>query len=248
MATKEAISRLRAVSALGLPEIGRSSEDRPIFGRRFGGDGPPLLVLGRHPRRRAGERRRAPRALPAPRARHAAAVAHPRRQPGRSPRRPQELGARCRFEPELPGALVRARPTPPAISRGPRRSPSPRRARSPLWSTTSRATQSGARWPSTRRSPASTTTGRRPTGRQVVSAACGWPARGDIGYPTPGSFGSWLGVDRALPVLTLELPAGPAGRFSRFRRGRSRRRPGLFCVSRRSADTSRRRAVSGYTA
>jgi protein MpaA len=46
-----------------------------------------------------------------------------------------------------------------------------------------------------------------------VAAACGWPARADIGYPTPGSLGSWLGVDRGLPILTLELPPGPLDRF-----------------------------------
>lgn len=28
-----------------------------------------------------------------------------------------------------------------------------------------------------------------------------------IGYPTPGSFGSWAGVDRQLPTITLELPS-----------------------------------------
>jgi murein peptide amidase A len=50
---------------------------------------------------------------------------------------------------------------------------------------------------------------------QAVAAACGWPARGDIGYPTPGSLGSWLGVDRGLPVLTLELPPGPYAAFGR---------------------------------
>jgi protein MpaA len=48
-----------------------------------------------------------------------------------------------------------------------------------------------------------------------VAATCGWPARGDIGYPTPGSLGSWLGVDRGLPVLTLELPPGPHAAFGR---------------------------------
>jgi protein MpaA len=47
----------------------------------------------------------------------------------------------------------------------------------------------------------------------AVAAACGWPARADIGYPTPGSLGSWLGVDRGLPVLTLELPGGPYAAF-----------------------------------
>jgi murein peptide amidase A len=49
---------------------------------------------------------------------------------------------------------------------------------------------------------------------ESVARACGWPARGDIGYPTPGSLGSWLGVDRALPVLTLELPPGPYAGFA----------------------------------
>jgi protein MpaA len=43
----------------------------------------------------------------------------------------------------------------------------------------------------------------------AVAQASGWPVRADLGYPTPGSLGSWLGVDRGLPVLTLELPPGP---------------------------------------
>jgi hypothetical protein len=46
-----------------------------------------------------------------------------------------------------------------------------------------------------------------------VAAASGWPARGDIGYPTPGSLGSWFGIDRGLPILTLELPPGPLDAF-----------------------------------
>jgi protein MpaA len=51
------------------------------------------------------------------------------------------------------------------------------------------------------------------TWAQTVAAACGWPARADIGYPTPGSLGSWLGNDRGIPVLTLELPPGPLAGF-----------------------------------
>lgn len=47
----------------------------------------------------------------------------------------------------------------------------------------------------------------------AVAAASRWPARAHIGYPTPGSLGSWLGVDRGWPVLTLELPPGPAAAF-----------------------------------
>jgi protein MpaA len=46
-----------------------------------------------------------------------------------------------------------------------------------------------------------------------VATACGWPARADIGYPTPGSLGTWLGIDQGLPILTLELPPGPLDGF-----------------------------------
>lgn len=48
---------------------------------------------------------------------------------------------------------------------------------------------------------------------ETVAAACGWPVREHIGYPTPGSLGSWLGVDRKFPVLTVELPSGPLESF-----------------------------------
>lgn len=34
----------------------------------------------------------------------------------------------------------------------------------------------------------------------------GYPVRDTMGYPTPGSFGSWAGRDMGLPVITLELP------------------------------------------
>jgi murein peptide amidase A len=47
----------------------------------------------------------------------------------------------------------------------------------------------------------------------AVSASSGWPLRPSIGYPTPGSLGSWLGVDRGMPVLTLELPPGSLETF-----------------------------------
>lgn len=46
-------------------------------------------------------------------------------------------------------------------------------------------------------------------GRQLaeeMSALCGYPASGDIGYPTAGSFGSKYGVDLGLEVVTLEVP------------------------------------------
>lgn len=33
-----------------------------------------------------------------------------------------------------------------------------------------------------------------------------YPVTADIGYPTPGSFGTYWGVERQIPVITLELP------------------------------------------
>ena len=42
-----------------------------------------------------------------------------------------------------------------------------------------------------------------------MAAASGWPVRADLGYATPGSFGSCYGRDRGLPVITLELPGRP---------------------------------------
>lgn len=39
-----------------------------------------------------------------------------------------------------------------------------------------------------------------------MAARNGYGASGDIGYPTPGSFGSLYGVDHGLEVVTLEIP------------------------------------------
>ena len=36
----------------------------------------------------------------------------------------------------------------------------------------------------------------------------GYPVESSIGYPTPGSFGTWAGVERNIPTITLELPSG----------------------------------------
>ena len=40
-----------------------------------------------------------------------------------------------------------------------------------------------------------------------MAAHNGYPAMGTIGYPTPGSMGSWAGIDRKIAMVTLELPA-----------------------------------------
>jgi protein MpaA len=42
---------------------------------------------------------------------------------------------------------------------------------------------------------------------QVLHAHNGYPVSSSIGYPTPGSFGTWAGVDLGYPTVTLELPA-----------------------------------------
>lgn len=41
---------------------------------------------------------------------------------------------------------------------------------------------------------------------EEMGRLAGYPANGDIGYPTPGSFGSKYGVDRNLEVVTVEVP------------------------------------------
>src|SRR5262245_21481494 len=42
---------------------------------------------------------------------------------------------------------------------------------------------------------------------RALSQASGLPRREDIGYPTPGSFGSYAGRQLGSPTITLELPA-----------------------------------------
>lgn len=41
---------------------------------------------------------------------------------------------------------------------------------------------------------------------QSMSRVNGYPVTATIGYPTPGSFGTWAGVERGCPLITLELP------------------------------------------
>jgi protein MpaA len=38
-----------------------------------------------------------------------------------------------------------------------------------------------------------------------------YPPAATIGYPTPGSFGSWAGIDLQIPTITLELPRTTRG-------------------------------------
>jgi predicted deacylase len=36
----------------------------------------------------------------------------------------------------------------------------------------------------------------------------GYPPKATIGYPTPGSMGTWAGIDHKIAMVTLELPVG----------------------------------------
>lgn len=40
---------------------------------------------------------------------------------------------------------------------------------------------------------------------QKISEIINYPVQCDIGYPTPGSFGTYAGVERNIPTITLEL-------------------------------------------
>ena len=43
---------------------------------------------------------------------------------------------------------------------------------------------------------------------EEMSRFNGYPVQVDIGYPTPGSFGTYAGKERNIPTVTLELPVG----------------------------------------
>ena len=40
---------------------------------------------------------------------------------------------------------------------------------------------------------------------ESISKIINYPVEASIGYPTPGSFGTWAGVERNIPIITLEL-------------------------------------------
>ncbi|EKE03611.1 MAG: hypothetical protein ACD_20C00176G0006 [uncultured bacterium] len=41
---------------------------------------------------------------------------------------------------------------------------------------------------------------------EKISGLNGYPVQENIGYPTPGSFGTYAGIEMDIPVITLELP------------------------------------------
>jgi protein MpaA len=46
---------------------------------------------------------------------------------------------------------------------------------------------------------------------EEMSRYNGYPVLSTMGYPTPGSLGSWAGVDQGIPTITLELPRDADG-------------------------------------
>ena len=42
-------------------------------------------------------------------------------------------------------------------------------------------------------------------GIEKISEITGYPVKPSIGYPTPGSFGTWAGLEKKIPGITLEL-------------------------------------------
>ena len=202
--------REAAVQALGFEEIGRSTEGRPIFARRFGGPGAPLLLMGgihgdepasvdallelvrRLPCPGAPPFWLVPAANPdglrAGRKNSARDVDLNRNFPARSFRTDHAPGY-------FPGSAPLSEPETRAIA--------------------ALVDAEGVRGAVAVHAPFACVNFDGPAAAwaQAVADACGWPARGEIGYPTPGSFGSWLGLDRGIAVLTLELPPGPLDGF-----------------------------------
>ncbi|HEX4403680.1 MAG TPA: DUF2817 domain-containing protein [Polyangia bacterium] len=204
---------LAAVRALSLEELGLSTEGRPIWGGVFGAGAHPLLVIG-------GVHGDEPSSVEA-------CVALGRRLAVGAPRRPILLVPALNPDGLARGAKNSARDVDlnrnfPSRNWQAAHAPGYFPGVAPLSEPETRLVAAlvdrhAARGVVAVHAPFACVNYDGPAAAwaEAVAAACGWPARGDIGYPTPGSLGSWLGVDRGLPVLTLELPPGPHAAFSR---------------------------------
>jgi murein peptide amidase A len=208
-------SVLAAVSALGLPAIGRSIEGRPIAGARFGGAGRPLVIVGGvHGDEPASVeavvdlvyRRRdttAAAAWPAPvwiiPALNPDGIARGSKNSARDVDLNRNFPARSFSSTHAPGYFPGAAPLsePETRALADLVDAQPIRGVVAVHAPFACINYDGpaAAWAA------------------AVAAASGWPARADIGYPTPGSLGSWVGVDRGLPILTIELPPGALSAF-----------------------------------
>ena len=45
-----------------------------------------------------------------------------------------------------------------------------------------------------------------------IAILTGYPISSDIGYATPGSFGTWAGIEHHIPVITLEVEKASTGK------------------------------------
>ena len=217
----------RTSGALGLPP---SSAVRPRAGRFWdhvrhaGRRGAPLVVGGVH-----GDEPASVEAVAA-RATAGAATAARSARAGAQPRRPARGAKNRRATSISTGTFPRAtgRPrTRPGIFPARRRCPSPRHA---FWPSSSTGGPCAASSPSTRRSPASTTTDRRPPrrGPRPWPRSAAGPRAATSAIPRRARWAAGWAWIRGLPVLTLELPPGPMPRLA----GRPRRldeavRPGV---------------------
>lgn len=43
---------------------------------------------------------------------------------------------------------------------------------------------------------------------EAIAAKCNYKVADDIGYPTPGSLGTWAGAERKIPTITYEIERG----------------------------------------
>ena len=201
---------LAAVRALGLDELGRSAEGRPIGGRRFGGPGPALLVFGGiHGDEPASVEVLLDLAARLPPAPAAPIWLVPAANPDGLARGTKNSARDVDLNRNFPARSF-------ATDHAPGYFPGP----GPLSEPETRVLadlvdRHHPRDGSAVHAPFACVNYDGPAAAWAVevATASGWPARPHIGYPTPGSLGSWLGVDRGLPILTLELPPGPADRY-----------------------------------
>ncbi len=77
---------------------------------------------------------------------------------------------------------------------------------------------------------------------EEMSRHNGYPILPTMGYPTPGSFGTWAGVDQRIPTITLELPADNDSDTCWEENGQA-----LLAVIRYEAETSDSRLVDRAT-
>jgi murein peptide amidase A len=199
-----------AVEALGFEQIGRSAEGRPVVARRFGGPGVPLLVMGGiHGDEPASVDALLDLVLRLPRDDWPPFWLIPAANPDGLRAGRKNSARDVDLNRNFPARSFRS-------DHAPGYSPGP----GPLSEPETRAIASlidreAVRGAVAVHAPFACVNFDGPAAgwAEAVATACGWPARGDIGYPTPGSFGSWLGLDRGMPVLTLELPPGPLAGF-----------------------------------